>query len=222
MTDQPIKILVVDDHILVRKGLIALLDVKPGVEVIGEGSDGDDAVRLARELAPDVILLDLVMPNKDGITALREIRQANPDAKVIILTSFSKDASIRAALDAGARGYQLKESTPDELLLAIRMVNQGQYLFHPEVSRRLVRGFGRSEKAGAEKEELTERELEILNLVALGCTNREIAFTLSISARTVSTHVSNILRKLEMENRTQAARYAIEEGLVSGDGQTTG
>jgi NarL family two-component system response regulator LiaR len=218
MTDQPIKILVVDDHVLVRKGLIALLDGKPGVEVIGEGSDGDDAVRLALELEPDVILLDLIMPNKDGITALKEIREANPDANVIILTSFSKDASIRAALDAGAKGYQLKDATPAELLLVIRMVHQGQYMFHPEVNRRLVKGFGRPETGGEKQEDLTERELEILNRVAQGCTNREIALALSISARTVSTHVSNILGKLGLENRTQATRYAIKAGLVLENG----
>jgi two-component system, NarL family, response regulator LiaR len=211
--EDPIKILIVDDHNLVRKGLIALLGVKPGVEVIGEACDGEEAVAMAKKLNPDVILLDLAMPNKDGISALKEIIHDNKEAKVLILTSFSEDDKIRAALDAGAHGFQLKDSTPAELLTAIQAVHQGQYLFHAKISRHLVHGFN---EPAPDYEELTERELTVLELLAKGCTNQEIADLLSISDRTVSTHVTHILAKLRVENRTQAALLAVRIGLVTG------
>lgn len=213
MEERPIRILVVDDHALVRKGLVALLDVKPGVEVIGEACDGDEAVQMARELNPDVILLDLVMPNKDGITALREIRQENKDIKVLILTSFTEESKAKAAIEAGANGFQLKDSTPAELLTSIQVVYQGSFIAHPKFSRRILQGFD-DDKPLPANGELTERELVVLKQLAQGYTNREIADILSISDRTVSTHVSHILSKMEVDNRVQAAMKAVDDGLI--------
>jgi NarL family two-component system response regulator LiaR len=214
MEEQVIKVLIVDDHALLRKGLTALLDVKPGVEVIGEAVDGDEAVKLARELKPDVILLDLVMPNKDGITALQEIRQDNEDAKVLILTSFTEGEKVKAALDAGASGFQLKESSPNELITAIQAVHQGIFMAHPKISKRILKGFDDLDKPLNVSGDLTERETAVLEQVALGYTNREIAAILSISDRTVSTHVSHILGKLNVDNRVQAATKAINDGII--------
>lgn len=213
MEEKPIRILVVDDHALVRKGLVALLDVKPGVEVIGEASDGDEAVQMAKALNPDVILLDLVMPNKDGITALQEIRQHNKDTKVLILTSFTEESKVKAAMDAGANGFQLKDSTPAELLTSIQVVHQGGFIAHSKFSKRIFQGFDNDKPLPASGE-LTERELAVLQKVALGYTNREIAAMLSISDRTVSTHVSHILSKMDVDNRVKAAMKAMNDGLI--------
>lgn len=217
MEEKPIRILVVDDHALVRKGLVALLDVKPGVEVIGEAADGDEAVNLARTLNPDVILLDLIMPNKDGITALREIREENPEAKVLILTSFTEESKVKAVLEAGASGYQIKDSSPAELLTAIQAVHQGNFFSHPKITKRIMKGFEDDDKPVSASGELTERELDVLQLVASGYTNREIADILSISDRTVSTHVSHILGKLGVDNRIKAAMKALNDGLIELD-----
>ena len=216
MEENPIRILIVDDHVLVRKGLVALLDVKPGVEVIGEASDGDEAVQLARELKPDVILLDLVMPNKDGITALKEIRQENEEVKVLILTSFTEESKMKAAIEAGANGFQVKDTTPAELITAIQVVYQGNFIATSQFSRRIMHGFDDDEPIQANGD-LTERELAVLKQVAQGYTNREIAEVLSISDRTVSTHVSHILSKMEVDNRVKAAMKAMNEGLIAFD-----
>jgi len=213
MEENPIRILVVDDHALVRKGLVALLDVKPGVEVIGEASDGDEAVQMARTLNPDVILLDLVMPNKDGITALQEIRQDNKDVKILILTSFTEESKMKAAIEAGANGFQIKDSTPDELLTSIQVVYQGSFIAHHQFSNRILQGFD-DDKPIPANGDLTEREVAVLKKVAQGYTNREIADLLSISDRTVSTHVSHILSKMEVDNRVQAAMKAVNDGLI--------
>lgn len=210
--EDPIKILIVDDHNLVRKGLIALLGVNPGVKVIGEAADGEEAVAKAKALNPDVILLDLVMPNKDGISALKEIMQDNEDARVLILTSFPEDDKVKAALEAGARGFQVKDSSPAELLTAIQAIAQGQYLFHAKFNRQLVHS---AAPPVIDYEALTDRELSVLELLAKGCTNREIADLLTISDRTVSTHVTHILAKLGVENRTQAAMLGVRTGLVT-------
>jgi len=213
MEENPIRILVVDDHALVRKGLVALLDVKSGVEVIGEASDGDEAVQMARKLNPDVILLDLVMPNKDGITALQEIRQDNKDVKILILTSFTEESKMKAAIEAGANGFQIKDSTPDELLTSIQVVHQGSFIAHPQFSNRILQNFD-DDKPLPANGDLTEREVAVLKKVAQGYTNREIADLLSISDRTVSTHVSHILSKMEVDNRVQAAMKAVNDGLI--------
>jgi len=214
---KPISILIVDDHHLVREGLAALLDVKPDVEVVGVAADGDEAVAKAAVLRPDVILLDLVMPNKDGIAAIHEIREQNPEAKILVLSSFSQEDKVRAAIKAGAMGYQLKDSSPSELLQAIHAVYQGQMPLHPLVARKIVAGDGASDGQEAAVSGLTDREIAVLELVAYGFSNREIAAHLGISVRTATTHVSRILNKLNLENRTQAALYAFREGLIDRD-----
>ncbi|MCA9875811.1 MAG: response regulator transcription factor [Ardenticatenaceae bacterium] len=215
--DEPIKILIVEDHHLVREGLVALLDVKPDLEVVGVAADGDEAVQQFRLLQPDVILLDVKMPNKDGISAIREIREENPAARILVLSSFSDVERVRAALEAGAMGYQLKDSSPAELLQSIHAVYQGQMPLHPLVARKILSSSMTPTPSPAATEELTDRETAVLELIAFGYSNREIAQELGISVRTVSTHVSRILSKLNLENRTQAALHAFREGLIDRD-----
>lgn len=214
MEEKPIRVLIVDDHALVRKGLVALLDVKPGVEVVGEAADGDEAIKMARLLNPDVILLDLVMPNKDGITAMREIRKENENVKILVLTSFSEESKLKAAIKAGANGLQLKDSTPSELLTSIQVVHQGSFIANPKFNRRILQVLDDDDKPAPASGDLTERELAVLKQVALGYTNREIADILSISDRTVSTHVSHILSKMGVDNRVQAVMKAMADGLI--------
>ncbi|MBP6469395.1 MAG: response regulator transcription factor [Chloroflexi bacterium] len=212
-----ISILIVDDHELVREGLAALLETKSDFQVIGVAADGDEAVAKAKELHPDVILLDLIMPNKDGLTAIPEILADNPEAKILVLSSFSQGDKVRAALEAGALGYQLKESSPSELIQSIQTVFQGQLLLHPSVARKFFTGAEPPDQPIQANGELTERETAVLELVAYGFANREIAQRLNISPRTASTHVSRILSKLGLDNRTQAALFAFREGLVDQD-----
>ncbi len=216
--EEPIRVLIADDHAVVREGLKALIETEPGLEVVGEAADGEEAVFKVRLLKPDVILMDLVMPRKDGIEAIKEIKQDDPEARILVLTSFAEDKRIISAIKAGALGYLLKDASPEELLRAIRDVYRGESSLHPTVAHRLieeVRGPSSSEKP---LESLTEREIEVLRLVAQGLSNRQIAKKLFISERTVRTHVSNILRKLHLESRTQAALYALREGLTSTEG----
>jgi NarL family two-component system response regulator LiaR len=210
-----IHILVVDDHAVVREGLRALIRGKPGMELVGEARDGQEAVLQARSLQPDVILMDLVMPGKSGIEAIREIRSENPEARILVLTSFSEDDQIFSAVKAGALGYLLKDSSPQELLEAIRCVYRGESSLHPTVARKLMLGYRQDQSAGADVAALTEREIEVLKLVARGLTNQVIAQRLRVSEGTVRFHVGNVLGKLGLENRTQAALYALREGLAS-------
>ena len=212
---ESIRILIADDHAIVREGLRALIDAKPDMEIVGEAADGIEAVLKTRSLQPDVILLDLVMPRKDGIEAIREIKQENPNARVLVLTSFAEDERVFPAIKAGALGYLLKDSSPQELLHAIRDVHQGQPSLPPTIALKLIRELNRPSNLPPTEEPLTEREVEVLRLVAQGLTNQEIAKKLVISERTVGTHVSNILEKLHLANRTQAALYALREGLAS-------
>jgi len=212
---ESIRILIVDDHAIVREGLRALIDTKPDMEIVGEAADGIGAVLKARSLQPDIILLDLVMPRKDGIAAIREIKQENPNARILVLTSFAEDERVFPAIKAGALGYLLKDSSPQELLHAIRDVYQGRSSLHPTIALKLIRELSRPSDLPPTEEPLTEREVEVLRLVAQGLTNQEIAEKLVISERTVGTHVSNILQKLHLANRTQAALYALREGLAS-------
>ena len=214
-----IRILIADDHAIVRDGLRALIETEPGMEVVGEAADGAEAVVQARALGPDVTLLDLVMPRQDGIAAIREIKGENPKARILVLTSFAEDDKVFPAIKAGALGYLLKDSTPQQLLEAIRDVHRGESFLHPAIARKLI---GELHRPPADlpptPEPLTGREMEVLRLVAQGLSNPEIAEALSIGERTVRTHVSNILGKLHLASRTQAALYAIREGLVPRDG----
>ena len=212
--DKPIRILIADDHQLVRQGLIALLSVKPGVEVIGQAADGVETVELARSLGPDIILLDLLMPRKSGIEATREIKADNPDARILIITSFAEDENVYQAIKAGALGYLLKDSSPQELMQAIHDVCDGRLSLHPNIALKLIEELNRPTDSLPTQDPLTEREVEVLKLVAKGRSNQEIAEELIVSERTVGAHVSNILSKLHLANRTQAALYAIRKGLT--------
>ena len=213
MTESKIRILVVEDHTVVRKGLCALLSSERyGCEVVGEAADGAEAVAKAEALSPDVILMDLLMPRKGGIEATHEICQRDPKARVLILTSFDDQARVTMALKVGALGYVLKDSSPDELVHAIRSVYLGQLTVPAALARAAL--VQESAAALPPPTELTERELDVLRAIARGFSNQEIADALSISANTVRSHVRSILSKLNFNNRTQAAAYAIELGLA--------
>jgi NarL family two-component system response regulator LiaR len=214
-TQTPIRILIADDHAVVREGLRALIEAKPDMELVGEAEDGVEAVLLARSLKPDVILLDLLMPRMDGIEAIAEIKQENPNARILVLTSFAGDDKVFPAIKAGALGYLLKDSPSQVLIQAIREVHRGESSLHPTIARKLIRELNRPSTAAPVENLLTEREVAVLKLIAGGLSNQEIAERLVISERTVSSHVSNILEKLHLANRTQAALYALREGLAS-------
>lgn len=209
-----IRLLIVDDHAVVREGLQALIISEPEIEVVGEAADGLEAVRLARALQPDVILLDLVMPRKSGLEAIVEIKQDNPEARILVLTSFADDDKVFTAIKSGALGYLLKDSLPHELLQAIRDTHRGESSLHPAIARKLVQELNRPSDLPPSGDPLTGRELEVLKLVAQGLSNQEIAEKLAITERTARTHVVNILGKLHLANRTQAALYALREGLA--------
>jgi NarL family two-component system response regulator LiaR len=211
---ESIRILIVDDHAIVREGQRALIDTEPGMEVVGEAADGEQAVELARSLRPDVILLDLAMPRKGGIEAIGEIKEQDPQARILVLTSFAEDDKVYSAIKAGALGYLMKDASPQEILAAIGEVYRGEPSMPPAIAQKLMRELQRPPDLPPTEEPLTEREVEVLKLVAQGLPNQEIAETLVISERTVSTHVSNILNKLHLANRTQAALYAWREGLA--------
>jgi NarL family two-component system response regulator LiaR len=213
--DAKIRVLIADDHQVVRQGLRTFLELQADIEVVGEASDGSAAVDMARRLEPDVVLMDLVMPGRDGISATREIKGFGGRTRVIALTSFTEDDKVFPAIQAGASSYLLKDVTPDELVEAIRAVQRGEPRLHPQIARRLM------EQAGAPStpstvSDLTAREVEVARLVAEGCSNQEIAAALVISEKTVKTHVSNILGKLHLQDRTQLAIHALRNGLGQG------
>lgn len=207
----PVRLLLVDDHAVVREGLRAFLRLVPGLEVVGEAADGLSAARVAAEVRPDVVLLDLVMPGGDGISALRALREAAPEARVLVLTSFTDDAQIFAAMEAGAAGYLLKDVEPDALAAAVREVAAGNPVLHPRVASRLMRRPASDVPGLAE---LTSRERDVLRLIVEGLANKGIALRLGIGEKTVKTHVSRVLDKLGAADRTQAAVLAIRTGMV--------
>ena len=216
METKPIKILIADDHPVVRQGLKFLLDTEPGFEVVGEASNGEQAVELTRDLGPDVILMDLVMPEVDGVEATRRILQRCSEAtRVLVLTNYSSDEKLFPALDAGALGFLLKDSTADELVQAIRQVSRGLSSLSPGIARRLVGEV--SHESGVPGEPLTRREREILRVMAHGHSNDDIAKELCISPATVRTHITHILAKLNVTRRTQAILYALRHGIASLD-----
>jgi DNA-binding NarL/FixJ family response regulator len=205
-----IRILIADDHAVVRQGLLAFLQLQSDFEVVGAASDGPATVALARRLRPDIVLIDLVMPGGDGLSAIRSIREAVPTARVVALTSYVDDAHLFAALQAGAAGYLVKDIEPDALATAIRQAHQGLPALHPQVASRLVHHV--AEPAGLA--DFTRRERDVLKLITEGLANKEIARRLTISEKTVKTHVSSVLQKLGARDRTQAALAAVRRGLV--------
>jgi two-component system, NarL family, response regulator LiaR len=213
-TTGTVRILIVDDHAIVREGLRTLLSEEPGLEVVGEASDGDQAVAAAAAANPDVVLMDLVMPAVDGIEATRRLRAAELPCRVIVLTSFADDRKVRDALQAGAIGYLLKDVLRPELVQAIRSAAQGLPALHPVAQQHLIRNLSAPDRP-ALVEDLTEREHEVLRLISRGCNNREIARALHLTEGTVKGYVSIILGKLGVDDRTQAALFALKHGLAT-------
>jgi NarL family two-component system response regulator LiaR len=212
-----IRLLIADDHPVVRKGLKVLLATEPDMQVVGEAEDGAEAVEMAAALKPDVVLMDLVMPRMDGIEATRRITQAEPPARVLVLTSFAADDKVFPAVKAGALGYLLKDSSPEELVEAIRRVYRGEPSLEPGIARKVLQELSQGSGGKPTTDPLTERELEVLRLIAQGLANKEIAAKLFVAEWTVRTHVSNILGKLQLASRTQAALFAIRSGIASLD-----
>jgi two-component system, NarL family, response regulator LiaR len=212
---EAIRVMLVDDHAVVREGLWAMLETKPGIEVIGEAADGVEAVERARRLKPDVILMDIIMPKKNGVCAIREIREFQPESRILVLSSAADDILVAESLRAGAMGYLLKTAMPNELVDAIKHVHAGETPLDPVVARNLVNKLTDPLPSAPLRDILTDRELEVLLLVARGMSNNEIARKLDISVRTVGTHISHILTKAGVENRTQLALIALRQGLVS-------
>mgnify|MGYP003974912985 CR=1 FL=1 len=215
MKRSPIRILIVDDHTIVRKGTRALLTEIEGLDVVGDASDGEEAIALSKKLNPDVILMDLVMPNMDGIEAIARISTEQPEVKILALTSFDTDDKIFPAMKAGALGYLLKNSDPEDLIQAIRQVHLGQPSLNPSIALRLIHELNHPSDRELTPDPLTQREVEVLGLVAQGMSNQEIADHLNIAEVTVRTHVSNILSKLHLANRVQATLYALRKGLAA-------
>jgi NarL family two-component system response regulator LiaR len=212
---QIIKVLIADDHQVVRQGLRTFLDLHPDIAVVGEADNGIDAVEMISSLKPDVVLMDLVMPMMDGITATKKVHDSGLPTKIIALTSFSEDDKVFPAIQAGAASYLLKDVTPDELVDAIRAVHRGEARLHPDITRKLMDQVTQksSPPDASLMHELTDRERQVARFVALGKNNREIAEQLVISEKTVKTHISNILGKLDLEARTQLAIFAIKNNL---------
>ena len=209
-----ISVVIADDHAVVRRGLRTFLELQDDVEVVGEAADGGEAVAAVDRLGPDVVLIDLVMPGVDGIEAIRRIRERRPATRVIVLTSFVDDDKLFPAVRAGAAGYLLKDVQPQEIVAAIRAVHAGESLLHPAAAARLMAEVAADGERRDPHARLTAREREVLALVARGLPNKLIARELGVSEKTVKTHVSNVLGKLDLTDRTQAALYAVREGLV--------
>jgi NarL family two-component system response regulator LiaR len=215
MMSEPITVMLVDDHAMVRQGVRAFLLTQPDLSVIGEASSGEEAVEMAAQFVPDVILMDLIMPNMDGVEATRRIKRVSPRSQVVVLTSYHEDENIFPSLKAGALSYILKDLSADELASAVRKAAVGEAVLHPRVAARVIKELqgARGEKVNPFME-LSERELEVLKLIADGMSNAEMAAKLVLSEKTIKGHVSNILSKLQLADRTQAAVYAWREGIV--------
>ena len=216
---EAIRVFVAEDHVVVRKGLCALLGLEPGIEVVGEAGNGREAVSGIESTRPDVILMDLVMPEMDGIEAIQQVVARQPQARILVLTSFATDDKVFPAIKAGALGYLLKDSEPRDVVDAIRQVYRGESSLHPRIARKLMQELSRppASRKPPTPDPLTEREMEVLSLVAQGKSNREIADDLTVTEGTVRVHVSSILSKLHLASRTQATLYALREGLASLD-----
>ena len=210
-----IRILVVDDQNVVRECIVAILSFQTDMEVVGEAEDGLQAVEAARKTKPDVILLDLVMPRMDGLTTIPKLRTVMPGARILVLTSFAESERVYQAIKAGALGYMLKDTTRAQLLQSIRDVADGQASLHPSIAMKVIHEFDHPAETTLTRESLTRRELEALQLIARGLSNQEIAAHLVVHERTIAKYVSSILNKLHVSNRTQAALYAIREGLTA-------
>jgi NarL family two-component system response regulator LiaR len=216
MGSEPIRVLIVDDHAVVREGLRTFLELQDGIEVVGEAADGGEAIERTVALAPDVVLMDLVMPKVDGVQAMRALHQRAPRARVIVLTSFLDDERLMPAVQAGAAGYLLKDVEPSELARAVRTAYAGEALIDPTVAARLLGALaGPRARTATDGEHLTNREREVLELIAAGRSNKRIALELGIAEKTVKTHVGHVLAKLGVADRTQAALLAVQQGLVS-------
>jgi NarL family two-component system response regulator LiaR len=214
LAEPPIRVLVVDDHAVVREGLRTFLELQEGIEVVGEAGDGEEGVSEAQRLRPDVILMDLTMPGRDGVWAMRRLRDVLPAARVVVLTSFTDDSRLLAAIRAGAAGYLLKNVQPQELARAVRAAHTGGALLDPAVAARLVEAIAKPPPAAGAADQLTPREREVLELIGEGRSNKAIALALGVSEKTVKTHVGHLLAKLGVNDRTQAAVYAARAGLL--------
>jgi DNA-binding NarL/FixJ family response regulator/serine phosphatase RsbU (regulator of sigma subunit) len=214
---RPISVLIVDDHAIVRRGIRALLATEPGLEAVGEAEDGGTAVAMAERLRPDTILMDLVMPGVDGIEAIHQITARQPEARILVLTSFATDDKVFPAIKAGALGYLLKDSSPEELVGAIRQVHRGEPMLDPKIAQKVLQELSRPAEPGLSLERLTERERTVLQLLARGKSNQEIADALAVGEPAVRSHVNDILAKLHLVSRTQAVLYALQKGLASLD-----
>jgi NarL family two-component system response regulator LiaR len=211
-----IRVYITDDHQIVRRGIRQLLSTEAGIEVVGEASNGKDAVADMDKLKPDIVLMDLVMPVMDGIEAIRQIKAGHPSIQILVLTSFATDDKVFPAIKAGALGYLIKDTSPEELISAIHQVHKGEPTLHSSIAQKLLKEISHSDGEGpVSPDPLTDREVEVLKLIARGLSNQEIAETLVVSVATVYTHVSRVLDKLHLASRTQAALYALREGLAS-------
>ena len=212
---ETIRVYITDDHPIVRRGIKQLLSTEPGIDVIGEATNGRQAIADMDSLRPDLVLMDLVMPVMDGIEAIRQIKAGHPEIQILVLTSFATDDKVFPAIKAGALGYLIKDTGPDELVRSIRQVHQGQLTLHPSIAQKLLKELTLTSEQPPSPDPLTDREVDVLKLIARGLSNQEIADTLVVSIATVYTHVSKILDKLHLASRTQAALYALREGLAS-------
>lgn len=212
---QKIRILIVDDHPVVRKGMRAMLESEPDLEITGEAKNGAEALEQYKAARPDVILMDLVMPVMDGIEAIQTIRAFDPRARILVLTSFTSDEKVFAAIRAGAAGYMLKDSDPEDLLRAIHQVHRGESSLHPAIAHKVLAELAHPPEPKARAEALTEREKEVLGYIAQGMNNNQIAEKMVVSRATVHSHVNRILSKLQLDSRTQAALYAVRSGYIT-------